>query len=141
MFFDYKDLDLAPPRRERIQMRLCTGCRCVLPALHTQCTFCEESSLIPFLDRRPLLLDRETRNGILDLVDDGASRLTDEILTNEQDFLANQYLPFLTRVLQESEIAERYESMGNRTAYRRTAWSREEILAGLRDLILPPTSE
>ena len=141
MFFDYKDLDLAPPRRERVQMRLCTGCRCVLPAVHAHCTVCESSSLIPFLDRRPLLLDRETRNGILDLVDEGAARLTDDIPMSEQDFLANQYLPFLTRVLQESEIAERHESMGNTTAYRCTDWSRDEILSGFRDLILPPTSE
>lgn len=140
MFFDLSDLNPEPDRRERIQMRLCTGCRCVLPQYHTACPTCEDTTLLPFLDRRPLLLDRDTRNGILTLIDEGVSQLTDEVLSDEQSYLSNEYLPFLSRLLKESEVAEKYESMGNHQAYRRTDWTQEEIIDNLRDMVLPTTA-
>ena len=142
MYIDLTDLESTPPRRERVHMRLCSACRCVLPSYHNSCPSCESTApLLTYLDRRPLLLDRETRNAILDLIDEGASRLTDEVLSDEQNYLANRYLPFLSRVLKESEVAEKLRSMGNHSAYRRTNDTGEEIIAHLRDLILPSTSE
>lgn len=123
-------------------MRLCTACRCVLPMYHNSCPACDsQEPLIPYLDRRPLLLSRGVRNAIMDLIDEGAHRLTDEILSDEQEYLANKYLPFLSRVLKESETAERLKSMENHSAYRRTNESKEEIVAHLRDMILPSTAE
>lgn len=142
MYIDLSDLESTSPKKVRLHMRLCGACRCILPRYHSSCPACESTaSLLPYLDRRPLLLDRETRNSILDLIDEGAARLTDEVLTDEQSYLANEYLPFLSLVLKESETAERLSSMENHQAYRKTNETREEIVAHLRDMILPPTAE
>lgn len=141
MFIDLSDLESTPTKKVRL-MRLCGACKCVLPSYHSACPACESTApLLPYLDRRPLLLDRDTRNSILDLIDEGAARLTDEVLTDEQNYLANEYLPFLSLVLKESETAERLVSMENHRAYRKTNETKEQIIAHLRDMILPSTVE
>jgi hypothetical protein len=139
--FDIDLTSLEPSPERKVHMRLCPSCRSILPVYHSSCPCGSVVPLIPYLDRRPLLLDRDVRNSILDLIDEGANRLTDEVLTDEQDHLVNEYLPFLSKVLKESELAERAKAMGNHTAYRRTSDTKAEILSNFRDMVLPPTLE
>lgn len=136
---DLEPADFATPRRERPRMKLCSSCRCILVRETSSC--CDNQRLIPFLDMRPLLLSRETRHAILDMIDEGADSLTEDLLGEASSYLVFDYLPFLTRVLQESEVAERYRSMGRNQAYRETYWDHDQILAALRELILPPSAQ
>jgi len=142
MYIDLSDLEPTQDKPEKSHMRLCGSCMCILPSYHNECPSCEvPGTLIPYLDRRPLILERDTRNSILGLIDEGVKKLTDDVLTDRQSYLSDDYLPFLTRMLQESETAEKLRTMGNHTAYRSTNETTDEVISHLRDMIIPPTFE
>lgn len=136
--FDLSDLD-SVPTKDGVRLYLCTECRCMSPD-RSSCASCSSTETqIPSLDRRPLLLNRVVRNSILDLIDNGANLILSDLLSDDQDHLVSQYLPFLSRVLEESETAEKLEAMGKHDCYRRTEESHDSIVALLENMTLPAT--
>ena len=126
----------APPRR-RLDMRLCSSCLCVVSSTETICGSCGERSLIPYLDRRPLLLDRSIRDGILDLIDEAVTELSDD--SEVLEHMACVYLPFLQQALEDAERAEALRTEGNVGGFRVTACSKDEVLEHIKNLRLPPS--
>lgn len=116
-------------------MSLCPDCQTV----HTGSDVCKEhpKDAIPFLDRRPLLLSDEMTQAISAEM----TRISSSISTfdaKEREFYMNDFIPFLSIILDESRLA--FDRKKNSTkGYRETDVTPEEALVLLRALCVLPT--
>lgn len=117
---------------------MCTQCRTVMSGRISSCSSCGCASLIPYLDKRPLLLSSEAHQAIQELIDQIGDRINDvDCSLDEQLYYSGDLLPFLARVLDDSELAARRRETGN-FGYRTTTLSPAGIVSHLRDLRFPP---
>ena len=118
---------------------LCTECQCVstADARCKSCGSCGSASLVPYIDRRPMLLDRDVRDQVMGLVDAAVNCINEDV-GDELLYLACEYLPFLQRTIESAEKAESLRSSGL-GGYCETACTPGEIIFHLRHMRLPPT--
>lgn len=136
--FELDDLTtpLLTAKRRSSPSWLCVSCRRVT-IVHAPCAFCAGRELIPYLDQRPLLLSKEVKNIVLDLIDQAAARVP-QVDIDEQIHLVEGYMTFLSRLLDSAQLAEKRKAEGNE-GFRATSLSTEELIALFRDMKLPPT--
>lgn len=115
-------------------MLLCSSCRCVVASTRDRCGSCDPAFLIPYIDRRPLFLERAVRDKIVDLIDTAVENIGDDDLDLH---LFYEFLPFLQRVMEEAERAEAMRTMGT-SGFRTTSLSVDEVISYLREMRLPP---
>ena len=133
--FNLDDLIVPLPKKKVLHDWVCVSClritmRCVT-------CLCGSVEFVPYLDRRPLLLSKETQHGILALIDEAAGKVVD-LGIDEQLFYAGEYMPFLNKLLVDAELAQQRELTG--VGYRKTDLDSEDILSLCRDMRMPPTS-
>ena len=135
LFIDLSDLmSMSGPTVDR-SMSLCPNCQTVC----TGSDVCKEhpKDAIPFLDRRPLLLSAE----MVKAISAEMTRISSSISTfdeKEREFYMNEFIPFLSIVLDESRLAfdRKKNSM---KGYRETDVTPGEALVLLHDLCVLPT--
>ena len=105
-----------------------------MSAVRSACVSCGCKEFVIHVDRRPLLLSKETRNGIVDLIDK-AGDLVPQVDIDEQIRLTGDYMPFLSQLLNDAELAEKRNREGG--GFRTTTLSTPELLALFREMKLP----
>jgi len=136
--FDLSDLTLPVSNVEQRHHWLCSQC-CKVSLACTAC-ICGNVQFVPYIDRRPLLLSKEVKNRIVDLIDEAADKVPELAEIEDQLYLTGEYMPFLSRLLDDAELAERRRDETGR-GYRRTDLSVSELVSLFREMRLPPTSE
>jgi len=131
---DLSDLSLPTPKTQPKYNWLCVGCRRV-SASRGSCAVCGCKEFVVHLDRRPLLLSKETRNGIVDLIDKAAS-LVPQADIDEQIRLTGEYMPFLSQLLTDAELAEK-RNRAEGCGFRTTTLTTPELLALFQDMKFP----
>jgi hypothetical protein len=136
--FDLSELTMPTPKPRSQHDWMCAQCRRVTLS-RVPCA-CGSTDFVIHLDRRPLLLDKETRNRIIDLIDEAANRVPEMLDVDDQLHITGEYMPFLSRLLDGAELAEeRRRDYGS--GFRRTALTTAELIALFREMKLPPTTE
>jgi hypothetical protein len=129
--------ELTPPAVTRLparrRMNLCPACMALFSAAVTKCS-CGEVNLVPYLDQRPLWLDDDAMRAAMGLLDEILERVNTslEIDLDELQSLTTDYLPWLTRLLKDSEVAGQRKANGE-FGFRTTNLSTDEILKALRE--------
>lgn len=135
--FDLSELtDPAPKVRASFHW-MCASCRKVALSRNT-CAACCGQEFIPFMDRRPLLLGKEVRLRILDLIDAAADLVPQLPTIDEQAEITGEYMPFLSKLLDDAELAEKRQAETG-SGFRRTSLSIDELTQLFREMKLPPT--
>lgn len=134
---DLFDLDVSPvPMAKLSHHWLCTKCRAV--SLRTgKCASCSGTDFIPFLDRRPLRLDRETLNGIVELIDQAADSLA-QMDVDKAIIVSGEYMPFLSQLLKGHELAQVREATTG-SGFRVTSLPSSTLLELFRKSQVPPS--
>lgn len=134
--FDLSDLTLPAPRPSQVHDWLCGSCLRVSITKKT-CATCGCQDFVPYLDRRPLLISKEVKNGIVDLIDQAAD-LVPKMDIDDQLHFTGDYMPFLSRLLDSAKLAEERKAANN-SGYRETNLSTPELLSLFREMKLPPS--
>lgn len=136
--FDLSDLEtpIPPTNSKHKHYWLCTSCKHVA-LTSSSCATCKNKDFIPFLDRRPLLLTKEIRNGIVSLIDKAADSLVDMDI-EESIVCTNEYMPFLSKILKDSKIAQD-RSQNGEPGWRKSSLSCSDQLALFEQSQMPPT--
>lgn len=137
--FDLSELTMPTPSARFKHDWLCTQCRRV-SMVRGSCASCGGQEYIAHLDRRPLLLSKEVRNGIIDLIDQAADLVPELNDIDAQLQITGEYMPFLSKLLSNAELAEDRRLAGD-PGFRKTDLSVEELLALFKEMKLPPTAE
>jgi hypothetical protein len=134
--FDLSDLSLPKPRPVQVHDWLCGSCLRV-SITKKSCAVCNCREFIPYLDRRPLLLNKEVKNGIVDLINQAADRVPQADI-DEQLYFTGDYMPFLSKLLDAAQVAEDRKA-SNDSGYRETNLSTSELLLLFKEMKLPPS--
>lgn len=113
---------------------MCVECRTIFD-VKCACAVCGADNFVPYVDRRPLLLSKEVRNAVVNLIDEIADTLSDLDL-DSQCFYTSEYMPFLSGLLDEAARASEVRKSGS-TGYRTTSLSVEELLPLFRSMKKP----
>lgn len=133
--FDLSDLQSDPPLPKAEHHWLCTSCRTPSFSSASECPKCGALNFIPYIDRRPLLLSKDVRNSIVNLIDEAAELLEDLDL-DSMCFYTGEYMPFLGSLLDDASRASGLESEGLQ-GYRTTSMSKEELISLFRNMQKP----
>lgn len=127
------DLSLPAPK-VRIQYNwMCSSCRTV--STSKKCSLCPGSSSVVYLDRRPLLLSLEAKDMIHDLLQEATDRVVAAEI-DEQIQITCEYMPFLAKLIDDSETALTRQSEGD-AGYRSTDLSIAELRTLFSGMRLP----
>lgn len=139
--FDLSDLDTPiPPTKSNSPNHywMCTACQHISITAGT-CNTCQAKTFIPFLDRRPLLLTKEVCNGVISLINDAADSLLDMEI-DDSIICTNEYMPFLSKLLKDSKLAEERKSR-NESGWRVSTLSSSEHLSLFSLSQIPPSEK
>jgi len=134
VFMNISDLELSGPTVDRT-MKLCTSCG----EIHVKevCASCSNSESIVFLDRRPLLLSTELNNAIRNKINHIGDHIG-EMEEDEREFNIQEFVPFLSTLLDESTLAGRRKQNSSK-GYRETGLSTIESLELIDSMRIPTT--
>lgn len=132
--FDISDLSLPSHKERPAHAWMCVGCQRVSANL-CRCAACGSKDQVPYLDRRPLLLNKETQNGIIGLIDRAAEQVPQAEI-DEQLYLTGEYMPFLSSLIDSSQLAEQ-RRLATNAGFRTTTLSTDALLALFAQMELP----
>lgn len=131
-----------PPANEslptlRCRMSFCSSCFKTVSMDKATCS-CGSGVLIPYIDQRPLLLDADVRSSVLNLLEEVLERVNDDadLDLEELQRLTTEYLPWLTQLIKDSELAAHRKSQGLQ-GFRVTTLSSMEVLQAIREQRYP----
>lgn len=88
-----------------------------------------------YLDRRPLFLSKETRQAVLDVMNESFEKVATSDI-DDQLHLSGTILPFLQDILTDAEVAERRRISG-RGGWREPSMSSDDLMTCLREGKVP----